>query len=82
VIRGVVLANAVIGFLQESKAEKAIEALAQMAAAETTVRRDGKKQRVPSTELISSWSIDRGDGTKAAREWVRESGLRNGPTAA
>ncbi|MDP3070845.1 MAG: cation-transporting P-type ATPase [Opitutaceae bacterium] len=52
VIFGVVLINAIVGFLQEAKAEKAIEALAQMVATETTVRRDGRKQRIHSEQLV------------------------------
>ncbi len=52
VIFGVVLVNAIIGFLQENKAEKAIEALGKMVVTEATVRRDGRKQRVPSAELV------------------------------
>lgn len=52
VILGVVLVNAVVGFLQEAKAEKAIEALATMVATETTVRRDARKLRVHSEELV------------------------------
>jgi len=52
VIFGVVVINAVVGFLQETKAEKAIEALAEMVATETTVRRDNIKLRVHSEELV------------------------------
>lgn len=52
VIFGVVLINAIVGFIQESKAEKAIEALAKMVRTEATVRRGGVKQRVPSAELV------------------------------
>lgn len=52
VIFGVVLINAIVGFLQEAKAEKAIEALAKMLPIETTVRREGIKQRVHSEELV------------------------------
>ena len=52
VILAVVLVNAAVGFLQESKAEKAIDALARMVVTEATVRRDGKRQRVPSVELV------------------------------
>ena len=38
-IFGVVFVNAVIGYLQESKAEHAIEALSRLLLTETTVRR-------------------------------------------
>ncbi len=52
VIFGVVLVNAIVGYLQEAKAEKAIEALAKMVRTETTVRRGGVKQRVSSEDLV------------------------------
>ncbi len=48
----VVLVNAAVGFLQESKAEHALEALMKMVVAEAVVKRDGKKVRVNSTELV------------------------------
>jgi magnesium-transporting ATPase (P-type) len=52
VIFGVVFVNAIVGFIQESKAERAIEALAKMVRTEATVRRAGRKQRVPSSDLV------------------------------
>jgi magnesium-transporting ATPase (P-type) len=52
VIFGVVLVNAVVGFLQESRAEAALESLAAMMKTEATVRRDGRKVRVPSTDIV------------------------------
>jgi magnesium-transporting ATPase (P-type) len=52
VIFGVVLINAIVGYLQEAKAEKAIEALSKMVLTEATVRRDSRKQRVPSERLV------------------------------
>lgn len=52
VIFCVVLINAVIGYLQEAKAEKAIEALANMVVTEATVRRGGQKLRVASAQLV------------------------------
>jgi cation-transporting P-type ATPase F len=52
VIFGVVFINAIIGYLQESKAEHAIEALSQLVLTETTVRRDGKRRRIPSERLV------------------------------
>ena len=52
VIFGVVMMNALIGFLQESKAEKAIEALARMVTTEATVKRNGQRVRVRSLDLV------------------------------
>ena len=51
IILAVVLINAVLGVLQESKAEKAIEALQEMSKAQSKVIRDGKQIFVPSEEL-------------------------------
>ena len=48
----VVLLNAVLGVYQESKAEKAIEALQKMSAATSNVLRDGHVTQVPSEELV------------------------------
>lgn len=47
----VVIINAILGVYQESKAEKAIEALQKMAAATTKVLRDGKVCEIPSEDL-------------------------------
>ena len=52
IILAVVIINAVLGVYQESKAEKAIEALQEMSAAKSKVLRDGKVQIVPSEELV------------------------------
>lgn len=52
VILAVVLINAWVGYLQEAKAERAIEALARSLVTETNVVRAGKTARVPSTELV------------------------------
>ncbi len=52
IILVVVLLNAVLGVYQESKAEKAIEALQQMSAATSNVLRDGHVTSVPSEELV------------------------------
>ena len=48
----IVVLNAIIGILQESKAEKAIEALQEMSAAKSKVLRDGKVQIIPSEDLV------------------------------
>ena len=51
IIMFVVIVNAILGVYQESKAEKAIEALQKMAAATTNVLRDGKVCEIPSEDL-------------------------------
>lgn len=51
IIMFVVIVNAILGVYQESKAEKAIEALQKMAAATTKVLRDGKVCEIPSENL-------------------------------
>lgn len=52
VILGVVLVNALIGFVQESKAVRAIEALARSMTTEATVLRSGEIRKVSSSELV------------------------------
>ncbi len=52
VIMGVVLANAIIGFVQEQKAVAAIDALARSMRIEATVRREGERRRMDATELV------------------------------
>ena len=52
VIAAVVLLNGVIGHVQEAKAQNAVAALARLAAAASGVLRDGKPQRVPSSEVV------------------------------
>ena len=52
IIMAVVIINAVLGVYQESKAEKAIEALQEMAAATSKVYRDGKIVTVKSEDLV------------------------------
>ena len=52
IILAVVIINAVLGVYQESKAEKAIEALQEMSAATSKVLRDGKIQIVHSEDLV------------------------------
>ncbi|MBD0384960.1 MAG: cation-transporting P-type ATPase [Nostoc sp. C3-bin3] len=52
VIWGVTLINAIIGFVQESKAESAIAALASSVQTNATIIRNGEKVQVSSTELV------------------------------
>ncbi len=52
VIVAVVIINAVIGFIQEGKAEKAMDAIRQMLALRASVIRDGKRQTVAGELLV------------------------------
>jgi Ca2+-transporting ATPase len=52
VILAVVVLNALIGFVQESKATQAIAALSRRLGAEAVVVRDGRRQRLPSGALV------------------------------
>lgn len=52
IIAVVVLLNACLGVLQESKAEQAIEALQTMTAATCKVLRDGRQVSIPSADLV------------------------------
>ncbi|MEO1146545.1 MAG: cation-transporting P-type ATPase [Cyanobacteria bacterium J06638_22] len=52
VIWGVTVINAVIGYVQEAKAEGAIASLAKAVTTEATVLRDGQPLRLPSQELV------------------------------
>ena len=52
VIALVVLLNATIGFVQESKAEASLEALKKMLVTTATVRRDGRMVNLDAAELV------------------------------
>ncbi|MHB9006854.1 MAG: cation-translocating P-type ATPase [Limisphaerales bacterium] len=52
-ILAIVLLNAAIGFYQEFKAEKSIEALKQMTAPQAKVRRGGQVTSIPASEIVA-----------------------------
>jgi len=51
-IFAIVLLNAVLGFIQEYKAEKAIEALEKISAPTAKVMRNGKEMKIPAKEVV------------------------------
>ncbi len=52
VIVGVVVINAMIGFIQEGKAEKALDAIRHMLSHQAMVKRDGKFVTIPADQLV------------------------------
>lgn len=52
VIFGVVFINAIIGFIQEGKAEKALDAIRNMLSHQAMVKRDGKVISIPAEQLV------------------------------
>jgi len=78
VILGVVLVNGVVGFLQEYRAAKAIDALAKSLKASATVFRSGKALRLSSAELVPGDLVilQSGDQVPADLRLVRVKDLR------
>lgn len=52
IIAIIVILNAVVGFVQENKAERAMEALKKISALQAHVRRNGKVTTIPASELV------------------------------
>lgn len=52
VIAAIIIVNAILGFIQEFRAEKAIEALKRMASAKARVLRNGKEIKIDSTQVV------------------------------
>lgn len=49
----VILINAIVGVIQESKAEKALDALKKLSTPKALVKRDGESREIPSQEVVS-----------------------------
>lgn len=78
IILAVVIINAVLGVYQESKAEKAIEALNDMAAATSRALRDGQIRTIRSEEVVPGDVVllEAGDAIPADGRIVENAGLR------
>lgn len=78
VILAVVVVNALIGFVQEGKAETAMEAIRQMLAPRAAVTRDGQRQTIDGEELVPGdiVLIEAGDKVPADLRLLRAHGLQ------
>ncbi len=83
VIFGVVLVNAVIGFIQEAKAVNALAALAKTMTSEATVLRQGEKKRISSEDLVPGDIVflQSGDKVPADMRLIQTRDLQIGESA-
>ena len=78
IIMAVVVINAVLGVVQESKAEAAIEALQEIAAATSKVMRDGRLMTLKSEELVPGDIVllEAGDAVPADGRIIESASLK------
>ncbi len=82
-ILAVVLLNAALGTIQESRAESAVAALRQMAAAHAHVIRGGERRSVPAAEVVPGdiVIVEEGDTIPADGRLIRETALQTAESA-
>ncbi|MCL2873985.1 MAG: cation-translocating P-type ATPase [Defluviitaleaceae bacterium] len=78
VILSIVVINVILGIYQENKAEKALEALKKLNSSQTTVIRDGTKQKVDANQLVPGDIIElnAGDIITADARLIESSSLQ------
>ncbi|MGE0408407.1 MAG: cation-transporting P-type ATPase [Amphiplicatus sp.] len=78
VILAVVLVNAIIGFIQEGKAEKAMDAIRRMLAPQASVMRSGERRSIAAEELVPGdiVMLEAGDKTPADLRLLSARGLQ------
>lgn len=82
-IFAIVLLNALLGYVQQERAERAVAALRQMAAAQARVIRDGEQQSIPASELVPGdiILIEEGDTIPADARVIQSTALRTAEAA-
>jgi P-type Ca2+ transporter type 2C len=82
-ISAVVLLNAMLGYIQEQRAESAIAALQQMAAAHAHVVRDGEPRTVAAAEVVPGdiMLVEEGDTVPADARVVQSTALQTAEAA-
>ena len=82
-IFAIVLLNAVMGFIQTSRAEQAIASLRAMSPSEATVLRDGQRTKVAAVELVPGdvMLVEEGDTIAADARLIESPALRTAEAA-
>jgi P-type Ca2+ transporter type 2C len=82
-IFAVVLLNATMGYVQESRAESAVAALRAMSAADATVIRDGERRRIPAADIVAGdvMLIEEGDTIPADGRLIESTALQTAEAA-
>jgi P-type Ca2+ transporter type 2C len=77
VILAIVILNALLGFVQEARAEKSVRALMALAAPEASVVRDGERQRVAADDIVPGDIIlvEAGDKIPADARLIEDANL-------
>jgi magnesium-transporting ATPase (P-type) len=78
VILAIVIANAIIGFIQEGRAEQAMNAIRQMLAPKTTVIREGERHSIDSSAVVPGDIVllEAGERVPADVRLIEANGLR------
>lgn len=82
-IFAIVLANAVLGYVQDERAASAVAALRQMAAARANVIRDSERQSVPATDVVPGAviTVEEGDTIPADARVIHSTALQTAESA-
>jgi P-type Ca2+ transporter type 2C len=72
-IMAILIVNAILGFIQEYRAERSIESLKSLTAPEARVLRDGMESRIPAADLVPGDIVllDAGDRIPADIRWIK-----------
>jgi Ca2+-transporting ATPase len=77
-IFAIVLLNAIMGYIQQARAEEAVAALRGMSAAQARVVRNGERQRIPADEVVPGdiLLVEEGDTIAADARVIRSTALQ------
>ena len=77
-ILAIILLNAILGFIQEYRAERSMESLRSLTAPEATVLRNGIGVKIPASELVPGdiVMLETGDRIPADIRWIKTTNIR------